>query len=204
MPDEPTGTQTPQTPQQPPEGEPTEPQGQQPAEPTEPTEEPFDEARAKEKIRKANSENKALRERLKVAEPLAQRAKELEDAQKSELQRAQEAQQAAEERAKAAAIRAVRAEVRVLAADTFADPDDAAGALELGSYLGADGEIDSTAIKTELAALLERKPHWAKASGQRRPAPDPAQGSSANRRTASTPGDEFANFLTSALKGRGR
>lgn len=49
--------------------------------------EPLDLDRAKEKIAKANREAQQLRERLKVLEPLAKRAQEIEEAQKTEAQR---------------------------------------------------------------------------------------------------------------------
>jgi hypothetical protein len=76
-------------------------------------EEAFDEERAKAKIRKANSEAENLRKRLKELEPLAQRAQEFEEAQKTETQRAVEAQQAAEERAVKAERDALRYRVAV-------------------------------------------------------------------------------------------
>lgn len=47
----------------------------------------FDRSRAEEKIRKANQEAASLRKRLKELEPLAAKAKELEDAGKSDLER---------------------------------------------------------------------------------------------------------------------
>lgn len=49
--------------------------------------EPFDAERAKAKIEKANREAAALRARLKEAEPYIARARELEEAQKTEQQR---------------------------------------------------------------------------------------------------------------------
>lgn len=47
----------------------------------------FDRSRAEEKIRKANAEAANLRKRLKDLEPLAAKAKELEDSGKSDLER---------------------------------------------------------------------------------------------------------------------
>jgi flagellar biosynthesis chaperone FliJ len=49
--------------------------------------EPLDTERAKAKIKKANSENENLRRRLKELEPLANKAKELEDANKTEMEK---------------------------------------------------------------------------------------------------------------------
>lgn len=73
--------------------------------------EPFDRERALEKIRKANSEAAALRRRLKELEPLAAKAKELEDANKTELEKLTERAAAAEHRAQEATLAALRLEV---------------------------------------------------------------------------------------------
>lgn len=54
---------------------------------SEATDETFDEARAREKIKKANSEAEGLRRRLRELEPLAEKAKALEDASKTDLER---------------------------------------------------------------------------------------------------------------------
>ncbi|MCX5202484.1 hypothetical protein OG897_13630 [Streptomyces sp. NBC_00237] len=168
------------------------------------TEEPFDRARAEAKIKKANSEAKSLRERLKELEPLARKAKELEDAQKSEQERLSEQLNAAEERAAKAVRTAVAAKVEALAATSFADPSDAAGALDPSIYVDEAGAIDVDAIKADLAALLKRKPHWALPDeGPRSPRPDRTQGSSGNgNRSSSDPGVKFAAIMEQALKGR--
>ncbi|HEY9370164.1 hypothetical protein [Streptomyces sp.] len=99
--------------------------------------------------------------------------------------------------------RAVRSEVRALAAASFADPDDAAGALDLDDFINDTGDIDEQAIKSALDSLLERKPHWAKAQppeGPRRPAPDRTQASGANKSRPPAPGEEFAGWLKPQLK----
>lgn len=77
----------------------------------EPEPEPFDADRAKAKIAKANSEAANLRKRLKELEPLALKAKELEDASKSESEKLTERLTAAEKRAQEAELRALRVEV---------------------------------------------------------------------------------------------
>lgn len=98
---------------------------------------------------------------------------------------------------------AVGNRVQALAAD-FADPSDAVSSPEfadLGKYLDAGGQIDEAAIQADLAALLERKPHWRRpegAQGPRLPAPNPAQGTSG--RTAATPGEEFGAILRGQLR----
>ncbi|WP_326768859.1 hypothetical protein OG978_33825 [Streptomyces sp. NBC_01591] len=170
---------------------------------TESQQEPFDEARAKKALSKKNSENENLRKRLKELEPLAKRAQELEDAQKSETERLGEQLTAAQERAVKAVRTAVASKVEALAAKDFADPEDAAGALDLASYADDDGLIDTDAIKADLVDLLKRKPHWARPDeGPRSPRPDRTQGSSGNgNRTSSDPGDIFAGLMQQALKG---
>lgn len=167
-------------------------------------EEPFDKARAEAKIRKANSEAKSLRERLKALEPLAAKARELEDAQKTEAERLNDQLAAAQERAEKAVRAAVASKVEALARD-FADPEDAVGSLDLTAYVDEDGVIDTAAIKDALADLLKRKPHWARPDegGPRRPAPDRTQGSSGNgNRSPSEPAQIFAGLMEQALKGR--
>jgi len=83
----------------------------------------------------------------------------------------------AEERASKLLNRAVSAEVKA-AASGFADPEDAAAFLDLSKYATPDGDVDTEALKSDLADLLVRKPHLGKTPGSRLPAPNPAQGSS--------------------------
>lgn len=184
--------------------EPTEPTA--PSEPAEPPEggqsDPWaDPEAARKEIERLRKESAGYRTKAKELEPLAKRAKELEDAQKSEAQRLGEQLTAAQERAAKATRTAVAAKVEALAAKDFADPEDAAGALDLAAFVDEDGSIDTAAIKTELSALLKRKPHWAKApEGPRRPAPDRSQGSSGNQNRPSDPAQEFAGILQNALR----
>jgi hypothetical protein len=96
----------------------------------------------------------------------------------------------------------VKTQVQALAGVSFADPEDAVGALDLDSYIDSDGDIDEAAITADLDALLERKPHWAKAQpqeGPRRPAPDRTQASGAKQTRTLTPEDEFAGWLKSQV-----
>ncbi|TGB13847.1 hypothetical protein [Streptomyces sp. MZ04] len=171
--------------------------------------EPFDEARAKAALRKKNSENENLRKRLKEAEPLLAELKQRKQADMSESERLNEQLTAAQEQIAKTRQRLVRSEVQALAATStelraaFADPADAFGELDLASYIDSDGDVDVTAIEADLAALLERKPHWAKAQppeGPRRPAPDRTQASGANKTKAPSPEDEFAGWLSTQLK----
>jgi len=159
-----------------------------------------------DQVSKARSEAKGLRERLKQAEPQLAEYNKLLESQKTAEQKAQEAAETANKRAAAAVARAVKSEIRALAADGFADPDDAASALDPSEYVDENGDIDTEGIKRELAELLERKPHWGKAEGApapRRPAPDRSQGSSGNRKSAQSEGEQFAAFLNQQLGRKG-
>ncbi|MFH8804058.1 hypothetical protein ACH4F6_31470 [Streptomyces sp. NPDC017936] len=160
---------------------------------------------ARKEIEKLRKESAGYRTKAKELEPLARKAKELEDAQKSEQERLAEQLTQAEQRIRIVQQRAVRAEVRALAAAEFADPDDAHAFLDLDGFVGDDGEIDSDSIRDSLADLLKRKPHLAKPADNspRRPVPDRTQGSSGNgARSSSDPGVIFAGLMDKALKGR--
>lgn len=85
--------------------------------------EPFDETRALEKIRKANSEAENLRKRLKELEPLASKAKELEDSQKSEQQRMAERVAELERSSTDATSEALRLRVALAQAPEGAKPE---------------------------------------------------------------------------------
>ncbi|MYV77787.1 hypothetical protein GT352_28220 [Streptomyces sp. SID1046] len=166
--------------------------------------EPFDADRAKKAINKKNAEAKALRDRLKEAEPLLAELQRLKDAEKSESERLSDQLTAAQERADKAVRAAVASKVEALARD-FADPEDAVGSLDLATFVDEDGVIDTDAIRAALADLLKRKPHWARPDegGPRRPAPDRTQGSSGNgNRSPSDPAQVFAGLMARALKGR--
>lgn len=175
-----------------------------------PAEEPFDAARAQAKIRKANQEAANLRKRLRELEPLAAKAKELEDAEKTETERLQARLTEREQEIASLRKRTVRSEVRALAAPTFADPTDPEALLDLDGYVGDSGDINTDQIKTDLADLLERKPHLGKpkpaeaeSERKRRPAPDRTQASGANQSRTKDPADEFAAWAnTRLLKGR--
>lgn len=163
----------------------------------------FDRAKFEAELRKKNSEAKNLRERLKKAEPLLAELQRIKDSEKSESERLNDQLEQAREQVTKTRLRLVRTQVQALAMTGFADPEDAVGALDLDSYIDSDGDIDEAAIKADLDALLERKPHWAKTQppeGPRRPAPDRTQASGANRKQAPNPEDEFAGWLKPQLK----
>jgi len=158
---------------------------------------------ARKEIERLRKEAAGYRTKVRDLEPLAQKARELEDAQKSEQERLAEQLSEAQKHVQAFRQRAVRAEVRALAAAEFADPDDAHAFLDLDSFVGDDGEINTDSIREGLADLLKRKPHLARDAGPRTPRPDRTQGSSGNgNRTPNDPATEFAGFLTGLLDRR--
>ena len=161
---------------------------------------------ARKEIEKLRREAAKYRTKAGELEPLAKKAQELEDAQKSEAQRLGEQLTARCCTALKRSCAAVRAEVRALAAAEFADPDDAHAFLDLDGFVSEDGDIDTDGIRSGLADLLKRKPHLAKPAdtSPRAPRTDRTQGSSGNgHRSPSDPGAEFTAFLERALPGRG-
>jgi hypothetical protein len=165
-------------------------------------EKPFDRKKFEAELRKKNSEAANLRKRLKEQEPLLAELQRRKDAEKSDTDRLNDQLARANEQITTTRQRLVRTQVQALAMAEFADPEDAVGALDLDSYIDSDGDIDEAAIKADLDALLERKPHWAKAQppeGPRRPAPDRTQASGANKKQAPNPRDVFDGWLKSRL-----
>ncbi|KOT94480.1 hypothetical protein ADK70_12420 [Streptomyces rimosus subsp. pseudoverticillatus] len=159
--------------------------------------------KARKEIEKLRREAAKHRTKAKELEPLAEKAREAEEAQKSEAERLTGQLRAAEERIAAIQQRTVRAEVKALAAAEFADPEDAHAFLDLGGYVDEDGDVDTSAISKDLKDLLKRKPHLAKPAdtGSRRPAPDRSQGSSGNgNRTPNDPAAVFADFMRQGLE----
>lgn len=173
------------------------------AQEAETAEKPFDRKQAEAKIKKANSEAANLRKRLKELEPKAAELQAIKDSEKSESERLNDQLAAAQEQISKTRQRLAKSRVQALAGSSFADPEDAVGALDLDSYIDSDGDIDEAAVEADLQALLERKPHWAKTQpqeGPRRPAPDRTQASGANKTRTLDPADEFAGFLHAQLK----
>jgi len=157
----------------------------------------------KAEARKWEARAKEHQSKLKEAEPIVSQWKALEEASKTELQRAQEELARWQSEATTWRTQAVSSRVERLAAEQFADPSDAFAAIpDPGKYLGAGGEIDESAIKADLAAVLEKKPHWRKpegAPGPRVPAPNPAQGSGVDGRAANDPATQFAALIQQQL-----
>lgn len=123
-------------------------------------EEPLDLDRAKEKIARANREAQQLRERLRALEPLAQKAQEYEEAQKTAEQRATEALSAAEKRAAEAEAKLIRAEVAAEKGLTAAQAKRLVGATREELLADADDYLASlptapqqTSSRTPVEAL---------------------------------------------------
>ena len=103
------------------------------------------------------------------------------EAKKTAEERALEQAQQAQARADQLLQRAVRSEIKALASEKFADPDDPGGFLDATRYINGDGDVDTDAIRADLDDLLARKPHLGKPDpGPRNPAPNRAQGTSGN------------------------
>lgn len=125
----------------------------------------------------------------------------LEQASKTELQRATEEATRWQTEAEKWRSNSVSSTVKALAAKDFADPDDAVRNLDPSKYLGAGGEVDEKAIQSDLAALLESKPHYRRTGetpAPRVPAPNHAQGSGSGT-PAANPGAEFGAILGGLL-----
>jgi hypothetical protein len=180
-----------------------------PETPAETPETPAEESKEidwKAEARKHEARAKEYRQKYQEAEPIVSQWKALEEASKTETQRAQEEATRWQTEAQTWRTKAVSSRVETLASADFADPSDALSAVnDPAKYLGVDGSIDEAAIKADLAALLERKPHWRRATdapaGPRVPAPNPAQGSGVNGRPASNPAAEFQAFLQRQIAG---
>jgi len=160
-------------------------------------EEDFDERATKviADVRKDYKRERAQRQAVeRKAAEYERQIKAAADAQMSAEEKANEKAREAEAKAEGYRDRAVKSEVRALAAAEFADPEDAAAFLDLSHYLDDQGDVDTAAIKADLAALLERKPHLAR-SGRPGPRPDASQGSGGNGRPApATDSDKFVQW----------
>lgn len=127
----------------------------------------------------------------------------LEQASKTDLERKTEEVNRWQAEAEKWRKTSVGSQIQALAATEFADPTDAVNALDPTKYLGAGGEVDEAAIKADLAALLEAKPHYRRVTepfGPRIPAPNPAQGSGNNGKSGADPAQEFAAILGQHLR----
>lgn len=133
----------------------------------------------KSEARKWEQRAKDNMKALNEAKPkLAEYDKQVE-ANKTELQKAQDAATQAEEQSIALALRAVKAEVRSRAVG-FVHTDVPFAYLDASEFFDDKGEIDTTKIDAELADLLVKHPELAKPPASRVPGHNPALGSSAS------------------------
>lgn len=123
----------------------------------------------------------------------AKKLADLEAANQTEAEKLVAKADAAEKRAADLIVRTARAEIKALAGG-FADHDDAV--LNLGdvSKYVKDGDVDTEAIKTDLADVLTKKPHLAATTGPRKPAPDDSQGRGGNSGTTDFRNADKAEF----------
>jgi len=104
----------------------------------------FDEPRARAAIEKRNKENQSLRARLKELEPLAAKAREADEANKTEVQKATDARAAAERERDDARLELLRRDVAAKAGLPA----------ELAARLRGSTEAELTADAKELLKLL--------------------------------------------------
>jgi uncharacterized alpha-E superfamily protein len=141
-------------------------------------------------VDKARNEAKNLRDRLKKAEPLAAQYEQLEQASKTDQERAEETRKGLEERAQKAVQRVARAEVKAALAGVVDDPDEILDDLNLAKFIDTDGEVDQDAITALRDKYARRFPQ-----GPRTPRPDTSQASGARGSTPASPANEFASLL---------
>ena len=123
--------------------------------------------------RESRKHERRAKESQARADAAEKRLKELEDADKTEHEKAlEQARKEAADSARAEVTektrtRVLKAEIKELAAGKFADPEDAIKLLDLDQddIFDDEGEVQTTALKEALDDLLERKPHLAAGSG---------------------------------------
>jgi hypothetical protein len=98
--------------------------------------------------------------------------RQLEEASKTELQRAQEAAKSAEDRAAATLSRVATAELKAALTGVVPDPAGLIEDLNVAKFITADGNVDE-------AAIQQLRAKYAAFTPQAGPRPNPAQGGSA-------------------------
>lgn len=172
----------------------------------------FDAAKAKSLINglKADKERLAARafgspEEFQAAQAALQTVQSLEEASRTDLDRANLEVSRWQQETDKWRTTAVQAQVQALASE-FADPEDAVAQVgDMTRFIDAGGSIDTDGIRRELDSLLDRKPHYRKAgnpapAGPRAPRPNLAQGSPGNPLPL-TPAEEFAAIMRGQLGG---
>lgn len=155
--------------------EPTDPATE--PEPVDPAEEP--EIDYKAEYERVKREARKHEDRAKEGAAARKRLAELEAANQTESERLQATAKAAEERAAAAEQRAASALIRSTLVDAGYTSDHAAALIEdmnVGRYIGEDGQVDTDAVTAKYGPL-------APAAGPRAPRPNAAQGNGTPNRT---------------------
>lgn len=125
------------------------------------------------------------------------------EASKSDLDRANDERARYQQQADEWRTSSVASRIEVLAAADFADPSDAVGQLDAAHYIDGGGTVNEAAIKRDLAAMLEQKPHWRRpgaAAVPRMPAPNAHQGI-AYANPVSSPRDTFGAVMLGLING---
>lgn len=139
---------------------------------------PLAEAKAEaDKWKRLSRENE---KQAKANADAAKRLGEIEEASKSEIEKAVAAARREAEESVRGEVRRERVldRVEVLAAKDFADPEDARLRLEkrADEFVGKDGQVDPDLIRSALESLLKDKPHLAALKPDGRPKGDADQG----------------------------
>lgn len=166
----------------------------------------FDPARAWKTIQNLREREKELSKVEALTPEHKQQLEEynrLVEASKSDMERAQEERDRWQAEADKWRSASMTSRIEALAANDFAFPADAVEKLKANNYLDAGGVIDDAAIRRDLAAILEERPHWRKQpetveKKPRVPAPNPGQGSGGGNPVAD-PRQEFAAILQGQL-----
>ena len=167
--------------------------------------EDFDPARAWHTIQTLREREKELSRVTPLTPEQQSRLDEydrLVEASKSDLERATEERDRWMNEATRWRTTSVSSRIEALAAPDFAYPADAVAKLNPDNYLDAGGVIDETAIKRDLAAILDERPNWRRQQDERKPrtpAPNQSQGSGGGGAPAPDPRQEFAQILTQSL-----
>lgn len=115
------------------------------------------------------NERKARQTAAKEASALKARLDKIEQANKTETEKALDKarQEGTEAATKAANVKIARMAIRAAAANKFADPTDADAIDPSTVDVDEDGNVDDKAVNAQLDALLKQKPHWRKSEGQK-------------------------------------
>jgi hypothetical protein len=143
-------------------------------------------------VGKLRAEAAKYRTEAKANADAAKRLAEIEDANRSETEKAIAAARKETEDAVRGEVRRERVldRIEVLAAKDFADAEDAR--LRFGAradeFVGKDGSVDADLIRTALEQLLKDKPHLAAVKPDGRPKGDADQGARDTARVDTAPG----------------